>query len=178
MMGHMNAGLLTRLDARDRALFTRWLLPATARLGWRRFWLGVTHAGGTVASISAATLPMLAGGRVAHAAELALATLVVSHLLVQLLKRTIGRPRPVPAPGGIVHLAAPDRFSFPSGHAAAAMSVAFGYMLEFPMIAPALAPLALLVGVSRVCLGVHYPGDVLIGQALALATGALLLAVG
>jgi undecaprenyl-diphosphatase len=174
----MTVGLLTRLEARDRALFARWLLPAATRVGWRRFWLGVTHAGGTVASISASTLPMLAGGRLARAAQLALATLVLSHLVVQLLKRTIGRPRPVPAPGGIVHLAAPDRFSFPSGHAAAAMSVAFGYMLEFPMLMPALAPVALLIGVSRVCLGVHYPGDVLIGQVLALTTGALLLALG
>jgi len=38
-----------------------------------------------------------------------------------------------------------------------------------------LIPLAMLVGISRVCLGVHYPGDVLMGQLLALLTGAIVL---
>lgn len=135
----------------------------------------MTHLGGTVSSIGLATLPMLAGGQIAEAARLAFGALLFSHILVQLIKRTVGRPRPRPTSGRIVHIAAPDRFSFPSGHAAAAMSVAFGYSVYFPALVPILAPLAVLVGFSRVCLGVHYPGDVLIGQALALAMGASLL---
>ena len=64
----------------------------------------------------------------------------------------------------------PDRFSFPSGHSAAAMSVAFVYAFAFPQLAIVLVPLAFLVGASRVCLGVHYPGDVLIGQLIAVLT--------
>ena len=67
-------------------------------------------------------------------------------------------------------VAEPDKFSFPSGHAAAAMSVAIVYSFAFPTLASALIPLAMLVGVSRVCLGVHYPGDVLIGQLIAALT--------
>jgi membrane-associated phospholipid phosphatase len=40
-----------------------------------------------------------------------------------------------------------------------------------------LVAIAALVGLSRVCLGVHYPGDVFAGQAIALTTGFVVLAI-
>jgi len=49
--------------------------------------------------------------------------------------------------------------------------VAFIYALAFPAMAAPLLAIALVVGMSRVCLGVHYPGDVLVGQAIAVLTG-------
>jgi undecaprenyl-diphosphatase len=55
------------------------------------------------------------------------------------------------------------------------MSVALGYGVVFPALAVPLLVLALLVGFSRVRLGVHFPGDVLAGQSLALGTAALVL---
>ena len=168
-------GLLARIDAQDRALFARWVLLRDARS--RRVWRAVTHIGGTAASLAAATLPLLAGGDVARAARGALAALVISHLIVQFIKRTVGRPRPSRGLPVAVLIAEPDRFSFPSGHAAAAMSVALMYGVAFPLAGVVLLPLALVVGFSRVILGVHYPGDVAVGQGIALATGmAVLLA--
>jgi undecaprenyl-diphosphatase len=49
------------------------------------------------------------------------------------------------------------------------------YAAAFPSHAIALMILAVAVGFSRVRLGVHYPGDVLAGQLIALLSDALLL---
>ncbi len=73
-------------------------------------------------------------------------------------------------------IVAPDRFSFPSGHACAAMAVAVAYAWAFPAFAVPLLLAALLVGFSRVMLGVHYPGDVAVGQAIALLSAFVMLA--
>jgi undecaprenyl-diphosphatase len=104
----------------------------------------------------------------------ALLSLVLSHLLVQLVKRTVGRPRPSLCTKGAGFIAAPDRFSFPSGHATASMAVALAYAMAFPVLAVPIIVLAGVVGASRVILGVHYPGDVAAGQAIAVATHLLL----
>ncbi len=162
--------LLARLDAGDRALFVRWSLTArVASAAPARAWRVVTHVGGARATILASLGPLLvAGGELEAGARLALTILAISHLLVQLVKRTVGRPRPAATDGPLI--AVPDRFSFPSGHAAAVTSLALGYGLVFPGAAPALASLAVVVGVSRVVLGVHYPGDVLAGALLACLT--------
>jgi undecaprenyl-diphosphatase len=168
--------VLTRLDARDRALFTRWAIAEPTHR-WRRLWTAITHLGGVWSSIAAATVPLLLGGRIAHAAAQALATLAISHLIVQLIKRTVGRPRPSRVVDRSNLIIEPDRFSFPSGHAAAAMAVGFMYGCAYPQLALPLILLATAVGMSRVVLGVHYPGDVLVGQILAIVTGMVVAGV-
>lgn len=138
-------------------------------------WTMLTHMGGTACSIAAAVIPLvLAEGELHSAAQHALVTLVLSHAAVQLVKRSVSRPRPSRREGWGGFVAEPDKFSFPSGHSAAAMSVAFAYAMAFPMLAPLLVALAVAVGALRVFLGVHYPGDVLAGQALAVATALLI----
>jgi undecaprenyl-diphosphatase len=167
--------LLVRLDARDRALFSRLSVCETASRSARWFWTVITHLGGVVSSITAAAFPLVTRGPLVPEAKRAVATLVISHLIVQLVKRTVGRPRPARVLGDVALVVEPDQFSFPSGHAAAAMSVALVYAFAFPALATVLIPIAMLVGVSRVCLGVHYPGDVLIGQMIAALTAAPIL---
>lgn len=171
---HAASTLLSRLDARDRALLLRCTDTAAASRRRRLAWTTLTHLGGATCGIVLAVLPFLPGSLVGslHGAvgRPALLTLVVSHLLVQLVKRTVGRARPSRATECDSLVAEPDRFSFPSGHSAAAMSVAIAYALAFPTLAVPILALAALVGASRVFLGVHYPGDVLAGQLLAVVT--------
>ena len=109
------------------------------------------------------------GGALARARLHRRAPLTASHRLAQLRKRSVSRPRPQ-LPAGVSSLAeVPDRFSVPSGPAAAALSLALPTSLALPVAAGALLlGVACLVGVSRCHLGVHDPGDVGAGWLLAM----------
>lgn len=110
-------------------------------------------------------------GRHYHAALLVLAATVGGTLLSVLLKDLYARPRPDLVP----HLTRVSTSSFPSGHA---MLSAVVYLTLGALVARLVAGwwakvyfvgvaalLALLVGASRVYLGVHYPTDVAAGWA-------------
>jgi len=161
---------LQRLDARDRAMFARWALsPSCGRLT-RLLWSNITHLGGARGSIGLTLMARMMPGVTWRAVWETLLLLGWSHLLVQLIKRTVGRPRPTVRLSLDALVAVPDQFSFPSGHACAAMAAAIGFASVFPAAMMPLLAIAWLVGFSRVVLGVHYPGDVLVGQAIALLT--------
>ncbi|WP_455674724.1 phosphatase PAP2 family protein [Phocaeicola sp.] len=86
-------------------------------------------------------------------------------------KHIVGRDRPfVKYPDKIHAYGAPDADSpsFPSGHTAAAFSLATSLSITYPkwyVIAPS-AVWACGVGVARMNQGVHYPSDVLTGAAI------------
>jgi undecaprenyl-diphosphatase len=172
----MTPPLLARLDARDRALFARLALGAHRTNTSRRGWTAITHLGGARGSIGVCLASLVIPAVSVAIAWQALLVLGVSHLLVQVVKRFAVRPRPSEQLGFEALIAVPDRFSFPSGHSCAAMAVAAVYAWAFPTFGLPLLTLAMLVGLSRVVLAVHYPGDVLVGQGIALLTAYGMLA--
>lgn len=133
----------------------------------------ITHLGDAWSTIGIGLALWLFGGHLAAAGRAAVVANALSHLAVQILKRTVARARPCDTDGQLLALIEiPDPFSFPSGHSAASTAVAASLALAHPWLAPVTLPLATAVCLSRVRLRVHHPADVVAGAALGLA-GAL-----
>ncbi|NML16575.1 phosphatase PAP2 family protein [Azohydromonas caseinilytica] len=102
-----------------------------------------------------------------------LASYVVAGLVVSALKFGLQWPRPAALFGpGVVHAvhAQDSPFSFPSGHSAFAMLVAALFWPCAGWYARVLLVFYVLwVGISRVNLGMHFPGDVICGWAVGAA---------
>lgn len=110
-------------------------------------------------------------------AGLGIATLV----LYRAIKRATRRPRPCVAHPTIRAWVAPlDEFSFPSGHTLHAVAFTCVALAHYPDsgLALLLVSFTVLVALSRVVLGLHYPSDVLASVALGpmLAWGSCLVA--
>jgi undecaprenyl-diphosphatase len=106
-------------------------------------------------------------------ALLVVVTMAGAGLLDVLLKQTFGRTRPA----AFFDYPVPPSHSFPSGHAFFAASFFGGLAVLVTgrvtgrwlraLVWVAAGVLILLIGLSRVYLGVHYPSDVLAGYAAA-----------
>ncbi|MNM71115.1 putative undecaprenyl-diphosphatase YbjG [compost metagenome] len=104
--------------------------------------------------------------------------LAISHIPVAAAKKAYPRLRPyLTLPGTNTFRNPLTDHSFPSGHTTAIFSITVPFMAAQPLLAIVLVPIALLVAVSRIYLGLHYPSDTLagaiIGSSVASATVAL-----
>jgi len=155
--------MLSRLHHFDRRLFTR-----IFRQGERRAVIPLAIAlsrSGDVYLYLMLTLLLVA--------------FAIERTLYRSLKNTLKRPRPPNAiPGFNSLIATSDKFSFPSGHSSGAFLLATALVVIYggPMLVIYLW--AAGVALSRVVLGVHFPGDILagslMGSSIALACATLL----
>jgi undecaprenyl-diphosphatase len=113
------------------------------------------------------------GRRVAHEAVTSLAlTAVVVNLGAKSIFR---RQRPDRAGQDRTparRVPTPSSSSFPSGHSATSFAVAYTIGRHLPFIGIPIRLLAAAVAYSRVHIGVHYPGDVIIGSLMGAGSAA------
>lgn len=157
-----------RINALSRHDPVRGLFGAVSRLGDYPAWI--------ILGLACATWPGTDAGRVVLQAGL---TALAGVLVYKLLKERLVRERPFIRFGEIVCGTAPlDRYSFPSGHTLHAVSFTVLYGTYVPELLWILVPFMLLIALSRVILGLHYPSDVLVGATIGFLLAVTSLAIG
>ena len=143
--------------------------PAFDRLVARfSFLMTGGHAGAVVILLNAPRNPRVARRAVVGALP---ALWLTSFTVERVIKRFFRRRRPFIRLVRAIQVGRkPGSYSFPSGHAASSFAAATLMGIYFPRGTPWFRLVATMVGLSRIYLGVHYPGDVLIGG----MTGAVL----
>ncbi len=110
-----------------------------------------------------------------HRGSLVAATIAFVYLTLILnfaIKLALRRRRPVNADPALKPLVrVPSSMSFPSSHAAMSFAAAGVFARYFPLFFPLFYGLALIMSLSRIYVGVHYPSDVLAGAVVGLAAG-------
>ena len=163
--------LLQAFDPRLCRMASRWarrrgihrFFGIISRLGDGGFWYGLMIV-----------LAVFGGTRGIVAALQMLGTGLVAWLLYRTLKLHTRRPRPFRAhPDVTARAAVLDEYSFPSGHTLHAVSFTIVAVAWFPFLALPLTVFTVLVAMSRVVLGLHYPTDVLAGVLIGTALGAV-----
>ncbi|MFW1858936.1 phosphatase PAP2 family protein [Acinetobacter defluvii] len=96
--------------------------------------------------------------------------------IYKILKHKTVRPRPYQVHQVIVMGERPlDHFSFPSGHTLHAVmtTVVLGYIQ--PLLLLIMMPFTILVALSRMVLGLHYPSDVIVGALIGATVASMIL---
>ncbi|MEJ2696375.1 MAG: phosphatase PAP2 family protein [Candidatus Sulfobium sp.] len=154
--------------------YTYWLDPGA------NHWVAYVSNGATLLVLS---ILLYLAGRVRNnktfsdAGKFLVAGFAASGITVQIIKHLLGRARP--------RIAYETLFtgpslrggydSFPSGHTAAAFSLAFIISLYLPKYRVCFYLFAVLIALSRVIGLSHFPSDILAGAVVGLAVGKVML---
>ena len=160
--------------------FCRYLNRSSGFVTVRQLFRAVSWLGdGWIWYLWLLALPFIYGRPGGVAALHMAATGAVGVLVYKLIKTRAVRERPYITHSAIRCASVPlDRYSFPSGHTLHAISFTLLTAGYFPEWTAAFAALALLIALSRVILGLHYPTDVAAGALLGGALGMSSLALG
>lgn len=163
----LDLALCLRLNRLSHIRVWRHLFRIVSRLGNGVFWYVVM-----------ALLPIVYGGSAWHTVGQMVIAGLVGLAAYKWLKQRTSRPRPCDV-YQTISAAAPalDRFSFPSGHTLHAVSLSLVAAAGFPELTQLLFCFALLVGLSRPILGLHYPSDVLAGAVIGAVVAQIALAI-
>lgn len=111
-----------------------------------------------------------------HLSLILIIAILLTALVVFIVKLLVRRKRPEGEWGKFYRQT--DPHSFPSGHSVRAMMLAVLVLGLGPLwLGLLLLPWAVLVGLARVAMGVHYLSDVLAGMVLGLLIGVIVLLV-
>lgn len=163
-------------DARQFDDATRAAVHTVASPGMTNFMRFMSFLGNTM-TLTAATIAAIvwfALRKWGREAKLFALTMIGASLLNITLKLAFQRPRPVP----FFNLTAPESYSFPSGHSLASCCFFAGLAAILSgrvkrkrartIIWTIATIMFLLIGLSRIYLGVHYTTDVIAGFASAM----------
>jgi undecaprenyl-diphosphatase len=172
------ASAFARFDQAELKL-CRYLNRSSGYLSVRQLFRAISWLGdGWIWYALIIALPVADGTAGWQAASQMVATGIVGVIVYKLIKQRAFRERPYITHSAIDCGSVPlDRYSFPSGHTLHAVSFTLTLSSWFPEWGAALASFALLVALSRVVLGLHYPTDVAAGAVLGGALGAFGLVV-
>lgn len=110
------------------------------------------------------SLPIIYGASALKVVAHMLAVAIVALVIYKRLKTGTQRVRPFHYNDKILqNVPALDQFSFPSGHTMHAVSFTTVLLHYYPEWMLLLIPFTILIGLSRLILGLHYPSDVIMG---------------
>lgn len=130
--------------------------------------------GATFTIVTVLLMVALTNGPVRLTAIASAVALTISHIPVAIVKKLFPRKRPYLVLDEIFVTDKPLKdHSFPSGHTTAIFSVIIPFILFVPSgpVSLLLFLTGIIVGMSRIFLGLHYPSDVLVGSFLGIFSG-------
>lgn len=155
----------------DRSISARLQLPKQGTL--RLLALIIAHTGDSLTWATIAVVLWYRGERFLPGV-IAIAVLIIAAVVFA-IKVTVRRRRPTNERS--LSTMTLDEHSFPSGHAARLIGLAFVLGTLYPDLLPYLLVWAVLVGVARIALGVHYLSDVIVGWGLGGLIGVVLIRI-